>query len=125
VWSQGQSIAVHGQGSNLGFVVFGVNAYPTPVSGTASVTYTDGSTQSFTLAAGDYYYNQPALGNTLFAKMAYRNTPTGRGTGPFSLFETTVPVDSTKQVAYVTLPDLSPYQDGKTPGLLVLAIGVG
>lgn len=125
VWASGQSIAVHGQGTALGLVVFGVNAYPTPVSGTASVTYTDGSTSSFTLAAGDYYYNQPATGNTLFTKMAYRNTPGGKGNGPFSLFESTIPIDGARQVAYVTLPQRPAYTDGKTPGLLVLAIGVG
>lgn len=125
VWSLGQSIKVSGRGDSLGLVVFGVNAYPTPVSGTASVTYTDGSSSSFTLAAGDYYYNQPAAGNTLFTTMDYRNTPTGKGNGPFSLFETTIPLDSTKQVAYVTLPNLPPYADGKTPGLLVMAMAVG
>lgn len=125
VWSLGQSIALSGKGDSLGLVVFGVNAYPTPVSGTASVTYTDGTSSTFTLAAGDYYYNKPAAGNTLFTTMDYRNTPTGKGNGPFSLFESTIPLEGSKQVAYVTLPDLRPYADGKTPGLLVLAMAVG
>jgi len=125
VWSSGQSIALSGQGQYLGFVLFGVNAYPTPTSGTASVTYTDGTSDTFTLSAGDYYYNKPADGNVVFTTMDYRNTPSGKGNGPFSLYESTVPLDNTKTVAYVTLPDLPGKVDGKTPGLMVMAIGIG
>lgn len=125
VWAGGQSIAVDGQGDSLGFVTIGVNAYPTAVSGKGSVTYTDGTTSSFTLATGDYYYNNLATGSSIFATMSYRNTPTGKGTGKFSLFESTVPLDDTKTVAFVTLPALPAYSDGKTPGMLVLAMGIG
>ena len=125
VWASGQSIAMTGQGDSLGFVMVGVNAYPTTVSGTASVTYTDGTTSTFDLATGDYYYNNLAQGNSIFASMTYRNTPTGKGTGKFSLFESTVPIDNTKAVAFVTLPSLPAYSDGKTPGMLVLAMGIG
>jgi Nitrous oxidase accessory protein len=122
VWSNGQNIALSGRGAYLGVVLFGVNGSP---SGPASVTYTDGSTSTFTLGGGDYYYNKPAAGNTAFSVMPYRNTPAGKDVRTVTVFESSVSIDPGKTVAYVTLPDLAPKTDGKTPGLLVLAMGVG
>ncbi|WP_285725674.1 NEW3 domain-containing protein [Psychromicrobium xiongbiense] len=122
VWSTGQSIALSGAGQYLAFAVIGVNGSP---SGTAIISYSDGTSSSFPLAAGDYFYNKPAAGNTVLTTMGYRNTPAGKDVRTVTLFESTVPIDPTKTVSMVTLPALAARVDGKTPGLLVLAMGLG
>jgi beta-glucosidase len=51
--AQGQTIAVSRSGSTLGFVASANNS---PESGTGTIYYTDGTTQSFTLGIGNFWY---------------------------------------------------------------------
>lgn len=46
-------IAISGSGSKLGFVAAANNS---PLSGTGTVYYTDGTTQPFTLGVGNFWY---------------------------------------------------------------------
>jgi hypothetical protein len=60
--AQGQSIALSGTGTSLGFLVsssFG------PALGTGTLTYTDGSTQSYTLASPDWWATAPPSGGAV------------------------------------------------------------
>lgn len=122
VRAEGQNIAVHASGAHLGFVLFGINGSP---AGTGKVAYTDGSTQDFPLAAGDYYYNKAAAGNAAFATMGYRNIPAGQDRRTVTIFESGVTLDPAKTVAYVTLPQLPAQTDAKSPGMIILAMAIG
>lgn len=73
--ASGQTFTVTGTGSTLGFLAtstFGA------ASGTGTIAYTDGTTQAYTLSAGDWY-STPPTGSTVAITTGYRNTPTGPG----------------------------------------------
>ncbi|SEG68147.1 beta-glucosidase [Actinacidiphila yanglinensis] len=102
--TQGQVIALSGSGSRLDLLGAGG---PGNQSGNVTLTYTDGSTSTATVALADWWANSPSAGDTLVATMDDWNQPPG-GSGPHqvSLYATSVPVTAGKQLAYVTLPNL-------------------
>ena len=76
-----------------------------PSRGTATITYTDGSTQTFTLGFSDWTLAGGLLpGDTEVAQMPYRNSPAGANKFPTYLFTTTVALQAGKTVQSVTLP---------------------
>jgi hypothetical protein len=79
-------------------------------SGTVTITYTDGSTQTFTLAFSDWTLNggtsSPVAGNTIAVRSPYRNTPTGKETMQTDVFYTDVALQAGKTLKSVTLPSL-------------------
>ncbi|MBA2391490.1 MAG: glycoside hydrolase family 92 protein [Ktedonobacteraceae bacterium] len=107
--------------TTLGFLGSANNG---PSSGTITVTYTDGTTQTFTIAFSDWTLNagssQILSGDSVAAKMTYRNSPTGQQTHTTYLFYTSVSLSSGKTVQSVTLPG------SVSQGVLhILAIGAG
>jgi beta-glucosidase len=105
VTAAGQTIALSGQGSTLGLLGAGNNG---SASGTAIVTYTDGTTTSGTVTFADWYDNAAVPGCTLAATVPYWNRPPGGlPVRPIGLYATTVPLDPGKTVAAVTLPNES------------------
>jgi hypothetical protein len=76
-----------------------------PSSGTLTITYTDGSTQSATLGLTDWTAGSPSFGNGVAAAMPYRNSASGSsqqiGT---KVFTTNIALPSGQTVASVTLP---------------------
>ncbi|MGW7238223.1 GH92 family glycosyl hydrolase [Streptomyces sp. NPDC054804] len=98
-------------GASLGLLGAAVNA-PTDgsgVSGTLTVTYTDGTTSQATVGFSDWTLNggpsKPLPGDTTALTTAYRNTGSGgRDNVKTYVFATKVPLDPSKQVASVTLP---------------------
>ena len=62
VIADGQTIDLSGSGTDLGFL--GAGAFGA-ASGTGTITYTDGSTQSYSLAMADWYNNAPVSGDEL------------------------------------------------------------
>ena len=80
-----------------------------PSTGTATITYTDGTTQTFALGFSDWTLNagsaSPAFGNSIVATMAYRNWA---GVGPDTvntyLFYASIALQAGKTVQSVTLP---------------------
>jgi len=77
-----------------------------PSQGTATITYTDGSTQTFTLAFGDWTLAGGLLpGNAEVTQMPYRNSPAGASESSTYLFTTTVALQAGKTAASITLPD--------------------
>lgn len=58
--AEGQTIAISGSGSSLGFLTAANNS---PESGTGTIYYTDGSTQKYTLSAGNFWYPSGQNGN--------------------------------------------------------------
>lgn len=79
-----------------------------PLSATGSITYTDGTTQPFTLNVSDWtlHHDKDALttGESIVAKMAYRNLPSGPQATSTYVFGVGVPLDATRTVSSIVLP---------------------
>ncbi len=104
--AEGQTIAVSGSGASLGFLASANNSAE---SGTGTIYYTDGATQSFTLSVGNFWYPSGQDGNPVNVQVAgvnYANYPTGSSGHEVYVFEQSVPLASGKTVAAVTLPAL-------------------
>jgi beta-galactosidase GanA len=119
--AEGQTVAFSGSGSSLGFLAAANNSAE---SGTGLIYYTDGSTQPFTLDVGNFWYPSGQDGNpanTQVAAVDYANYPTGSSGHQVYVFEQSVPIDPSKTVAAVTLPDLGDVA-GYNPALHIFAI---
>ena len=122
--AQGQTIAVSGSGGTLGFLDSANNSAE---SGTGTIYYTDGSTQSFTLSAGNFWYPAGQDGNPASVQVAgvkYANYPTGSSGHEVYLFEQSVPLAAGKTIEAVTLPALGDVA-GYNAALHVFALAVG
>lgn len=101
----GQTIMYSGAGDTLGFL--GAGTFGTQ-SGTGTITYSDGSTQSFTLNFADWYANAPASGDELLATTANWNQPPGGiGNHQVSVYYTSVALNPSKAIHSITLPNNS------------------
>jgi hypothetical protein len=122
--AEGQTIAVSGSGSSLGFLAAANNSAE---SGTGTIYYTDGSTQTFTLDVGNFWDASGDGGNpsnTTAAAVNYANYPTGSSGHAVYVFEQNVTLESGKRVEAVTLPDLGSVA-GYNPALHVFAMAIG
>ena len=122
--AMGQTIAVSGSGPSLGFLVAANNAAE---SGTGTIYYTDGTSQSFTLDAGNFWYASGQNGNppnTQVAAVNYANYPSGPTTHTVYVFEQNVPLAAGQTVAAVTLPSLGNVA-GYNAALHVFALAIG
>jgi hypothetical protein len=122
--AEGQTVAISGSGSSLGFLAAANNSAE---SGTGTIYYTDGSTQPFTLNVGNFWYPSGQSGNpvnTQVAAVNYANYPTGSSGHQVYVFEQSVPIDPGKTVAAVTLPALGDVA-GYNPALHIFAMSVG
>ena len=122
--AEGQIIRVSGTGSKLGFVASANNSAE---SGSGTVYYTDGSTATYSLDVGNFWYASGQSGNPTnnqVASVNYANYPTGSSGHTVYVFEQSVPIDSGKTVEAVALPALGSVQ-GYNPALHVFAIDVG
>ena len=101
--AQGQQIAITPvkQADHLALLGSATNGAS---SGTATITYTDGSTQTFTLGLTDWAVGSPSFGNTVVATMSYRNSGKGRQAIPVYLFSSSVALQAGKTIKTVTLP---------------------
>lgn len=117
VKAAGQTITLSGQGSKL--VLLGAGVFKVR-EGVFTVTYTDGTVEEKTVRFGDFWDANPPEGGVVVARTDYhnitqtshRNPATGqtRESG-VSVFGYAVPLDATKTVASVTLPQGSPLAD--------------
>jgi len=122
--AEGQTISVSGSGSVLGFLAAANNS---PQSGTGTIYYTDGSTSTFTLDIGNFWYASGKSGNppdTQVAAVNYANYPSGSSGHTVYLFEQNVPLSPGKTIEAVTLPSLGSVA-GYNPALHVFALAVG
>jgi predicted alpha-1,2-mannosidase len=82
-----------------------------PVSGVATLNYSDGSTQHYWLGLSDWTLNvgssTPSYGNQIAATTSYRNCPgcTGGQSGDTYVYYTAIPVNPDKTLTSVTLPN--------------------
>jgi len=118
----GQTVAVSGSGSTLGLL--GSGDYGA-ASGTGTITYTDGSTQQFTITFPDWWSNTAPPGGDILATLPYINTPGGRENQHVSVYYIGVPLQQGKTVKYVTLPDVSQGVAQGQTAMHIFAVGIG
>jgi hypothetical protein len=120
--AEGQTISVGGSGPTIGFLLSGSYG---PVSGSATIKYTDGSTQSITLNAPDWFSTSAPSGGTVAVTSTYQNRQ-GNTTYAHTadIFGETFSLTSGKTVASVTLPSGGALTSG-TSAIHIFAVTVG
>jgi beta-glucosidase len=103
VVAAGQTIMYSGAGDTLG--ILGAATFGTQ-SGTGTITYTDGTTQSFNLSFADWYANTPATGDELLATTSnwHRPSSSTQGDHAVSVYYTSVALNPAKAIQAITLP---------------------
>ncbi|MET8850167.1 glycoside hydrolase family 3 C-terminal domain-containing protein [Amycolatopsis sp. NPDC004625] len=117
----GQTIALSGSGHTLGLI--GAGDYGSP-SGTATVTYTDGTTESHSVSFADWWANA-ATGGDILTTLPYLNNSSGRLNQPVSLYYAPIPLQPGKTVQYVTLPDVSDGANMGTAAMHIFSLAIG
>jgi beta-glucosidase len=123
VISDGQLIDLSGSGTDLGFL--GAGAFGT-ASGTGTITYTDGSTQTFAIAMADWYNNAAVAGDEVATTTSSWNSSSSTQVQhPVSIYFASVPLEAGKTVASVTLPTVSSGVGNNVNALHIFAVAVG
>jgi beta-glucosidase len=123
VIADGQIIDLSGSGTDLGFL--GSAAFGS-ASGTGTITYTDGTTQSFSLSMADWYNNAPTSGGqTAATTSSWNSTSSTQTAHPVSVYFSSVPLDAGKIVASVTLPTVSSSAGNGVNAMHIFAMAVG
>jgi hypothetical protein len=117
----GQTIAISGSGHTLGLI--GAGDYGSS-TGTATVTYTDGTTQSATVTFADWWANA-ANGGDIVTSVPYINTANGRQNQQVSLYYAAIPLQAGKTVRYLTLPDISDGAVAGTAAMHIFTVAIG
>lgn len=118
----GQYIDDSGSGSTLGFLYVGTYG---PLSGTGTIVYSDGTTQSYTLSSTDWQA-APASGETTALTLAYQNRQGNtQYDHPSYVLYTGIPLETGKTVTSVELPDVGPAPVQTTAELHVFAMTIG
>lgn len=104
---QGQTIPVNPVNNAQTLAILGTSTNGLS-QGTATITYSDGSTQPFTLSLSDWTLNRgvlaPVNSDQIAISMPYLNTPKGKLTWKSFIFYTQVGLQTGKTIASVTLP---------------------
>ncbi|HEY1566776.1 MAG TPA: glycoside hydrolase family 3 C-terminal domain-containing protein [Solirubrobacteraceae bacterium] len=117
----GQTVDLSGHGTDLGFLGSSQNG---TASGTVTVNYTDGSSQSFNLNMADWFANAGAVGDQVATTTSSWNFQTNSiGPHPVSVYFASVPLKQGKAVQSVTLPVLN--LAGGTTAMHIFAMAVG
>jgi beta-glucosidase len=123
VIADGQTIDVSGSGTDLGFL--GAGAFGS-ASGTGTITYTDGTTQSFSIIMADWYNNASVAGDEVATTTSSWNfSSSTQVTHPVSIYFASVPLEAGQTVASVTLPSVSSGVGDNINAMHIFAIAVG
>ncbi|HEX3959255.1 MAG TPA: glycoside hydrolase family 3 C-terminal domain-containing protein [Trebonia sp.] len=123
VIADGQTIDLSGSGTDLGFL--GAGAFGA-ASGTGAITYTDGSTQSYSLVMSDWYNNAPVAGDEVATTTTSWNFSSSTQVAhPVSIYFASVPLQAGKTVASVTLPTVSASAGNGITALHIFAMAIG
>ncbi|MEU5266290.1 glycoside hydrolase family 3 C-terminal domain-containing protein [Amycolatopsis sp. NPDC021455] len=117
----GQTIEISGSGHTLGLI--GAGDYGSP-SGTATVTYTDGTTESHSVSFADWWANA-ATGGDILTTLPYLNNSNGRLDQRVSLYYAPIPLQPGKTVKSVTLPDVSDGAQMGTAAMHIFTMAIG
>lgn len=135
VLANGQSIALRGSGSTLVFLGASADDEPLttdPVTGSGTIYYTDGTSQSFSLSLDNWFYQTPTTGDAIVVSVPYINdadhrgnvNATGQRTQEVSVYATSVPLEVGKSVEAIVLPTISGRASPGIPAMHVFAVGV-
>ncbi|MER6223105.1 glycoside hydrolase family 3 C-terminal domain-containing protein [Streptomyces sp900105755] len=94
-------------------------------SGSGLITYTDGSTQAFSLTFPDWWSNTAPPGGDILASTPYLDTADGKKDQRVSVYAQTVALAAGKTPAYLTLPDMGAPVAVNQVSLHVFAVAVG
>jgi hypothetical protein len=126
IWSAGQTIplSLPAGSTTIGLLGSAIDAPSGGVTGTLTVTYTDGSTQAIPITFADWTLgggaDQLPPEDTIAASIGYRNLISGQSQAVTTyIYSTSGSLESGKTVASVTLPAESAGDIG------VFAIGAG
>ncbi len=121
--ADGQIIDVSGSGSDLGFL--GAGGFGA-ASGTGTITYTDGSTQSYSISMADWYNNAPVSGDQIAnTSSSWNSSSSTQVPHPVSVYFAAVPLESGKTVRSVTLPTVGSGVGNGVNAMHIFAIAVG
>ena len=123
VIADGQTIDLPGSGTDLGFL--GAGAFGA-ASGTGTIAYTDGSTQSFGLVMADWYNNAAVAGDEVATTTSSWNFASSTQVQhPVSIYFASVPLEPGKTVASVTLPAVSSGVGSGVNAMHIFAMAIG
>jgi beta-glucosidase-like glycosyl hydrolase len=118
----GQAVEITGSGGRLGFV--GTSTFGT-TSGSGTIVYTDGTTQTYALALSDWWAGSPAQGSDFAAATPYLNNGGGQQNQTVHLSAATVDLLPGKTVRAITLPDVSRTQVDHQVGMHLFSVAIG
>jgi beta-glucosidase len=118
----GQTVPLTGSGSTLGLL--GTGDYGT-ASGTATITYTDGTSQTFPLGFADWWANTPTPGDDILTSTPYINNPTGHQNQRVSIYYASLPLAAGKTPQYLTLPDVSHGAVSGQTAMHIFSVAIG
>ncbi|GAA4489989.1 hypothetical protein GCM10023191_021590 [Actinoallomurus oryzae] len=120
--AHGQVIPVSGRPARIGVLATATYAPPGGLTGTGTVTYTDGTTTPYTITVPDWSADAP-VGVVLAVHgtkvNGFARAQAGRTANVFSF---AVPVAAGKRPASITLPAGPAWAAGKTPAIHVFAL---
>lgn len=121
VLADGQTLPMSASGATLGFLA---TATYGPASGTGTITYSDGTTQAFTLNVPDWYAAPPA-GSEPAITMTYRNRHGNiQQTHQINVYYLSVALQTGKTITGVTLPSIGGTPVSGSPALHIFALAV-
>jgi beta-glucosidase len=123
VIADGQTIDVSGSGTDLGFL--GAGAFGS-ATGTGTITYTDGTTQSFSIIMADWYNNAAVAGDEVASTTtSWNSSSSTQVPHPVSIYFASVPLQAGQTVASVTLPTVSTGVGNGVNAMHIFAVAVG
>jgi beta-glucosidase len=118
----GQAIEITGTGGKLGFV--GTSTFGA-TSGSGTIVYTDGSTQTYALAFADWWSGSAAQGSDIAASTPYFNNGGGRQNHTVHIYAATVDLLPGKSVQAITLPNVSKTQVDHQVAMHLWSVAIG
>ncbi|MEU6357336.1 GH92 family glycosyl hydrolase [Streptomyces sp. NPDC047072] len=121
ITANGQTLDIAADSKDAERLLFVGSATNGDQKGSATVSFTDGTTAQADLSFGDWTKpgggSEPVYGNTVVARTQYRNTPGGKGAPVYVFATQPYDVPEGKRIASVTLP--------KNGNLHVFSVGLG
>ena len=120
----GQAVPVSGSGSTLAFLGASNNGTG---SGTGTIVYSDGTTQSFALGFADWWSSSAIGGTSIAATTPYLNNGanSSKQAQPVNVYYAGVPIDPSETVQYVVLPNVTGNgETAQVTALHVFAMGI-
>ncbi|MDX6354120.1 MAG: beta-glucosidase [Streptomyces sp.] len=118
----GQAVEITGTGGKLGFI--GTSDFGSS-SGSGTIQYTDGTTQTYALALADWWSGAASQGSDIAATTPYINNGGGPQNQPVHIYGATVDLLPGKTVAAITLPNVSQTVANGQLAMHVFSVAIG